>query len=216
MIHFKDRRDAGIQLADKLKDHKDAVILPLPRGGVVLGIEIAKKLNSDLDLMIVRKIGHPYQPEYAIGAINEEGEMIGNEEALAQVDRTWLQRVIDKERKEAVSRRQKYLKGKERISLQGREVILVDDGVATGLSMALAAQMAKKMGAKKVIVAVPIVSESAVRMLTKYADEIVALEIPEDDNFLGAVGAYYDDFRQVEDDEVIALLKAEVRRQKAE
>ena len=209
MVHFKDRKEAGILLADKLKEEKGAVVLPLPRGGVVLGVEIAKKLGSELDLMIVRKIGHPYQPEYAIGAINEIGEMIGNEEALNQVDKMWLQRIVESERKEAFERRQKYLKGKQRINLQGKNVILVDDGIATGLSMALAARMARKMGAKKIIVAVPVVAESAARMLSKYADEIVALEIAEDDSFLGAVGAYYDDFRQVEDEEVIELLKSQ-------
>lgn len=205
MVHFKDRKEAGVRLADKLHEKK-AVVLPLPRGGVVLGIEIARKLGAELDLMIVRKIGHPYQPEYAIGAINELGEMIGNEDALKQVDKTWLQRVIDREMQEALSRRKKYLKDRPRIKLKDRTVILVDDGVATGLSMALAAQMARKMGAKKIIIAVPIISESAERMLSKFADQIIALEIAEDDAFLGAVGAYYDDFRQVEDAEVIELL----------
>lgn len=205
MVHFKDRKEAGVRLADKLHEKK-AVVLPLPRGGVVLGIEIARKLGAELDLMIVRKIGHPYQPEYAIGAINELGEMIGNEDALKQVDKTWLQRVIDREMQEALSRRKKYLKDRPRIKLKDRTVILVDDGVATGLSMALAAQMARKMGAKKIIIAVPIISESAERMLSKFSDQIIALEIAEDDAFLGAVGAYYDDFRQVEDAEVIELL----------
>ena len=216
MVHFKDRKEAGILLADKLKDIKEAIVLPLPRGGVVLGVEIAKILGSELDLMIVRKIGHPYQPEYAIGAINEIGEMIGNEEALIQVDKMWLQRIIESERREAVNRRNKYLKGRQRISLQDKNVILVDDGIATGLSMALAARMARKMGAKKIIIAVPVAPEGAVRMLSQYADEIVTLEVAAEDAFLGAVGAYYDDFRQVEDEEVIELLKEEGGRQKDE
>lgn len=206
MKHFKDRQEAGVLLGEKLIGEKGALVLSLPRGGVVLGVEVAKKLGADHDLMIVRKIGHPYQPEYAIGAINEIGEMIANEEALKEIDKAWLQRAVDKERREASSRRSKYLQGKERKSLIGRDVILVDDGIATGLSMALAARMAKKLGAKKITIAVPVVAEGTVRLLSKYADRIVALEVVPDDAFLGAVGAYYDDFRQVDDDEVIELL----------
>lgn len=210
MVYFKDRKEAGESLAEKLLAEKGAIVLPLPRGGVVLGVEIAKKLGSKLDLMIVRKIGHPFQPEYAIGAINETGEMILNEDAASLVDRTYLKRVIDREKKEAAARRQKYLGNKERLDLKGKNIILVDDGVATGLSMALAAKMARKMGAQKIVIAVPVIAESAAKMLLGYADQIVALEVAEDHSFLGAVGAYYADFRQVEDKEVIELLKNQV------
>lgn len=208
MVYFKDRQEAGALLADKLLNEKDAIVLPLPRGGVVLGVEIAKKLHAKLDLMIVRKLGHPFQPEYAIGAINETGDMILNEEAASRIDQAALQRIIDREKREAAARRKKYLGEKKREDLTGKNVILVDDGIATGLSMALASKMARKMGAKEIIIAVPIVAESASKMLSRYADKIVALEVAEDSAFLGAVGAYYGDFRQVEDDEVIALLKS--------
>lgn len=207
MIHFANRQEAGKELAEKLKlykDNQDVVIYALPRGGVVLGTEIAKILHVPLDLIITRKIGHPYNPEYAICAVAENGEMICNELERALVDQSWLEEEIQKETGEAKRRREVYLKGKPGVSSENKTAILVDDGIATGLTLEVAIQSLKKQHAKKVIVAIPVAPHDAVMRFEKQADKIIVLE--DDINYLGAVGAYYEDFPQVSDNEVIELL----------
>ncbi len=204
---FKDRTEAGLRLAKKLSKYKNQnpIIYALPRGGVVLGAEIAKTLGAPLDLIITRKIGHQFNSEYAIGAVAEDGHTIFNEAEKEQADPKWLEEKIKAEQLEAKRRREKYLRGKVPIDVKGRTVILVDDGIATGLSIFLAIEELRHQKPGKIIVAVPVVPFDTAEKIKKKVDELVALEIPE--NYLGAVGSYYESFPQVEDSEVIKILK---------
>ena len=201
---FKDRSDAGRQLAEKLALYrgKEAVVLALPRGGVVTGFEIARVLSLPLDIVAVRKVGAPDNPEYAIGAVGANGTVILNDAEAATIDKTWLAGEIAAQKKEAQRRSRVYRAGKKSLDITGKTAIIVDDGIATGLTMRIAVRSAK---AEKVVVAVPVAPPEAVHALSEEgADEVIVLEPPEE--FLGAVGAHYIRFEQVEDDEVIRLM----------
>jgi predicted phosphoribosyltransferase len=203
---FKDRIEAGQKLADKLAQYKgkEAIIYALPRGGVVLGKEIKEKIGGTLDLLIIRKVGHPYDPEYAVGAVAEDGHTILNEKERKQIDESLLKGIIEKEQKEARRRREAYLSGKPSVPAAGKIAILVDDGVATGLSMELAIDELRHQKPEKIIVAVPVIPIDVAEKFRQKADELIALDIPS--VYLGAVGAYYSDFPQIEDAEVIKIL----------
>lgn len=136
-MYFKNRVDGGRKLADLLKKFKgkDVVIYALPRGGVVTAYEIAKEIQAPLDLIITRKIGHPYQPEYAIGAVAENGHSVFNKEEVAEIDENYLTSEAEKQKEEAKRRREIYLAGRKPIPYKGKVAILVDDGIATGLTM---------------------------------------------------------------------------------
>lgn len=205
-MRFEDRKDAGRQLAERLESYKgrDTVVLALPRGGVVLGYEIAKYLGAPLDLIITRKIGHPMSPEYAICAIAEDGHMICNEAERRGVDEEWFSEESKKEQEEAKRRRKLYLKGKSQ-NVKGKTVIIVDDGIATGFTMSLAISEAKHGNPEKIVVAVPVAPKETAEEISKEVDKFVALDTPE--HYLGAVGAYYVRFEQVSDEEVISLLE---------
>ena len=205
---FKDRADAGRQLAEKLASLKgeDAVVYALPRGGVVLGAEIARAISAPLDLVITRKIGHPHNHEYAVCAVSESGELLCNEYEQNTLDPSWLSREAEAEKQEALRRRKTYLGGKLSLSAEGKTAIVVDDGVATGLTIRLAIREIRKQKPARIIVAIPVVSQDIAQILKKEADEIVALEAGAD--FLGAVGAYYETFPQVSDEEVVTILNA--------
>lgn len=203
---FLDRIDAGEKLAKVLLIYKgkDTVIYGLPRGGVVTASVIARVLKAPLDVVIVRKIGHPNNPEYAIAAISQNGR-ISTDGAVSQVGRAWFAGEAKKQKKEARRRKRVYLKGKNSVSAQGKLAILVDDGIATGLTMKAAIDEIRSQKPKKIIVAVPVVPRDVFEVLKKEVDTVVALEIPKD--FLGAVGTYYELFPQVDDEEVINLLR---------
>jgi len=207
-MRFKNRVEAGQKLAEKLLKYKneDAVVFALPRGGVILGYEIAKSLDAPLDLVITRKIGHPFNPEYAVCVIAEDGHIICNERERAALDPKWLKKAVEKEQKEAKRRREVYLKNRKSADVQNKTAILVDDGIATGLTFLLAVREIKEQNPQKIIAAIPIAPPDAALTIKKEVDEFVALDTPTD--YLGAVGAYYDEFPQVEDKEVINLLKA--------
>lgn len=207
-MRFFDRRDAGRQLGELLskKYHgKNVVICALPRGGVVVGVEIAKMLKAPLELVIPRKIGHPMSPEYAIAAVTEHGEIVAHREEVSNVDKKWLEGAVQREIEEARRRRTLYLGKRISISLEGKIAIIVDDGIATGLTMQAAIRDIKNKKPAKIIVAVPVAPQETVGELQKEVDGVVVLDAPED--YAGAVGAYYRDFPQIEDDEVITLLK---------
>lgn len=205
-MRFKNRIEAGRLLADALKPYagEAGVVYPLPRGGVPLGVEIAQALNMDLDLIIPRKIGHPYNPEYAIAAVGETGEPVINRTEVDRVDPKWFEQEIGRQREEARRRRNAYLGDREPLPVEGKVAILVDDGIATGLTMKAAIQDARSRKPAKLVVAIPVVPTNTARALKEMVDDLVALDI--DANYLGAVGAYYDDFGQVSDQEVIELL----------
>ena len=206
-MRFKDRSEAGQQLALALEKYRDrpAVVYALPRGGVVLAVEIAKALHLPLDLIIPRKIGHPYNPEYAIGAVSEDGEPVYNDWEIARLDRHWLENQVNSERREARRRREQYLQGREPLPIAGKTAILVDDGIATGLTMLAAIRDIKKRQPSRVVVTIPVAPEDTVERLLQEADEVVGLDITA--HYLGAVGAYYDHFPQVSDAEVIRLMQ---------
>ncbi len=217
-MYFRNRTEAGMLLAKALKKYKgkDIVVYALPRGGVVVAVEIARELHAALDLIITRKIGHPYQPEYAIAAIAENGHIVGEKKDLRALDQEWLQEETERQKNEAKRRREKYLQGRVKIPVKGKIAILVDDGIATGLTMRAGIMELKHRHPKRIVVAVPVVPKSTADILKKEArGELVALEIPSDDAFQGAVGAYYDEFFPVEDEEVIATLKSYENEQKS-
>jgi predicted phosphoribosyltransferase len=205
-MRFKDRAEAGRRLAEALAAHVEGpgVVYPLPRGGVVLGVEIATALRLPLDLIIPRKIGHPYSPEYGIAAVVESGEIVKNEAEVARVDAAWFTRAVERERGEARRRRELYLRGRAPIPIEGKTAILVDDGIATGLTMEAAIREAKRLRPARTVVAVPVAPPDTAERIRREVDLLVALDVPE--FYLGAVGAYYDHFPQLTDDEVIALL----------
>ena len=209
-MYFKDRPEAGRLLARALKKYKgkDVIVYALPRGGIVTALEIARYLHAPLDLIIARKIGHPYSPEYAIAAIAENGHIVSERGELASVDEKWLTEAIERERQEVTRRRKKYLKKIKEISAKGKIAILVDDGVATGLTLRVGIVELIHRHPKKIVVAVPVIQKSTANIIKAEADELVTLQRPSDDKFLGAVGAYYVHFPQVTDDEVISILQS--------
>ena len=206
MTIFKDRRDAGRKLAEKLASYRgsDAIVVALPRGGVVVGHEIACDLSLPLDIIAVRKVRHPASPEYAIGAVDEYGTHIINKEEATQVDEAWLQREIESETKEARRRSLLYRKGLDILDLAGRIVIVVDDGIATGYTMEAALMAIRKHWPRKIIVAVPVAPPDIARRLIGEVDKFVTLADPNE--FRGAVGSHYRVFEQIDDDEVVGLL----------
>jgi len=208
-VRFRDRVEAGQKLAARLEPYKnqDVVVYALPRGGVPVAKEIARELQCPLDLVIIRKIGHPGNPEYALGAVTEDGRLVVDEEDLARVDPKWFEAEKDKQVQEAKRRRQLYLKGKEPISAAGKVAILVDDGIATGSTMLVAVKKIKQDNPQKVVVAVAVSPKETARRFEGQADEFVAVTVPE--IFWGAIGYYYDDFTQVTDEEVVALLASD-------
>lgn len=205
---FKDRTEAGKLLAEKLAMYKNAntVVYAIPRGGVVPAVEIARHLFAPLNLIITRKIGHPYNPEYAIAAIAENGYIVGSRNELENIDPYWLKQAIEKQKEEVKRRKVIYGADKESIDLTNKTAILVDDGIATGLTTRAAIRELRHKNPQKIIVAIPIIPQETFHILQQEADEVVSLDIPSTDIFLGAVGAYYESFPPVEDNEVITLL----------
>jgi putative phosphoribosyl transferase len=207
---FKDRTDAGRKLAKALSAYKDqaAVILALPRGGVPVAAEVAAALHTPLDLILVRKIGVPIQPELAMGAVVDGGSpiIVRNDDviALAGIDEAEFKAVCDSELAEIERRRQRYLGSRERADVAGRTVIVIDDGVATGATTRAALRATRMRRPKKLVLAVPVAPTDNLAALRADADEVVCLE---DHEFFGAIGSYYTDFSQIADEEVIELLK---------
>lgn len=203
---FKDREDAGRQLAEKLAKYRGgaAVVLALPRGGAVVGREIAKALGHPIDIIVARKIGHPLSPEYAIGAVDDTGAVILNSAESEAVNQVWLADEIRRETREALRRVKAYRGNREPVAISGKTAIIVDDGIATGLAMRLAVKAVRAQGPARIVVAVPVASVEAVLNLRKEADEVITLVPPEE--FLGAVGSHYIEFAQVEDSAVKELL----------
>lgn len=203
---FKNRADAGRQLAEKLVSYADqpAVVLALPRGGVVLGHIIAQELRLPLDIVVTRKIGHPNNPEYAICAVDEKGTSLCNEAEAKLVDKKWLEEETERQQKEAQRRGIAYRGEKHSVRLAGKTVVITDDGVATGLTMRLAIRAVREQRPKKIIVAVPVAPSDVAQKIKREVDTLIVLEPPED--FIGAVGSHYEHFDQIEDEEVIRLM----------
>jgi putative phosphoribosyl transferase len=206
---FKDRKDGGRQLAARLgslSDQADILVLALPRGGVVTGAEVARNLNAQLDVLIVRKIGHPWQPELAAGAVSETGTVVYNEDVVATegVTEEYLLGEVARQREEIERRVRIYRGGRMIASMTGRIVILVDDGVATGATMKAAIQTLNKERIKKLVVAVPVAPPGTVMELRRMVSDLVCVSTP---LYFASVGSHYDEFTQVSDDEVVQILE---------
>jgi putative phosphoribosyl transferase len=212
-MRFVDRADAGRQLADRLGAYagQDVVVLGLPRGGVPVAYEVADALGAPLDVIIVRKLGVPFQPELAMGAIGEGGARTINEDVVraAQVTSDQVAAVEITERDELERRARRFRSARPRIDLSGRTALIVDDGIATGSTARAACQVARSHGAARVVLATPVAPFGARERFTDDADMFVVLATPEP---FHAVGQFYEDFDQVSDDEVIALLARSASR----
>jgi len=206
-MYFTDRYEAGRLLAALLKDKVDrsTLIYALPRGGVPVAVEVALALHRPLDLVIPRKIGHPMQPECAVCAVTEDGEPVVDAQQRAHLDPLWLDRRIKEERAESRRRRERYCGSLPRRSANGHRVVLIDDGIATGLSMEAALQDLLVDGPKQVIVAVPVAPREVCDRFRRQVDDFIAVEIPP--QFAGSVGAYYENFAQLRDEDVLRDLK---------
>ena len=205
---FKNRIEAGQRLAKDLAKYKgqpDLVVLALPRGGVPVGYEVARELDALLDVLIVRKLGVPGHEEMAMGAIASGGNRIMNEDIVRrmQISDDAIERITEKERKELKRRQDLYQPG-EPIDIEGKTVILVDDGLATGATMTAAVTAVKDQNPAKIVVAVPVASSSTCKMLKSSVDEIVCSETPEP---FYAVGTWYQSFPQTSDQEVRELME---------
>jgi len=204
---FKDREDAAEKLAKKLKSLKiqDPVILAIPRGGVVTGDVIAREIGAKLDIVVSRKVGAPYNPELAIGAVMHDGSFFPNTDLIValNVSNEYIKQEIASEMKEIERRLNKFRGGKD-YDLTGKTVILVDDGIATGATMFAAVEWVKSQKPKRLIISIPIGPSDTIERLSKVA-EVVVLDAPV---FFNAVGEFYDVFEQVDDYRVIKIMNS--------
>src|SRR6516225_3307329 len=207
---FDDRRDAGCKLAAVLAKYKDRqpVVLALPRGGVPVAAEVAVALHAPLDLILVRKIGVPFQPELAMGAVVDGGAplIVRNEDVIqvAGIDEAEFNAICDSELSEIERRRQRYLGSRERVDVAGTTAIVVDDGIATGATIRAALRATRMRNPKKLVLAVPVAPTDSLSVMRAEADDVVCLE---NYSAFGAIGYYYSDFAQVPDEEVVAILR---------
>lgn len=205
-MKFTDRRDAGRQLAAQLTEYagKDTVVMTIPKGGVVIGGEIAEALHAPLGVVLVRKIPHPYHPEYAIGAITQHGAPIYNQKEMAEVGPAWLQEAEKAAREMLARKRELYFKDAPRPVLKNKTVVLVDDGISTGYTMEAAIQIMREREAAHIILAVPTADPETMIRLRPQVDTVITLDDPQ--NYLGTVGAHYIDYEEVTDDQVVDIL----------
>ena len=206
--YFADRVDAGKRLASALTTYKgkDAIVLAIPRGGVVVGFEISKALDVPLDIIVPRKIGAPDNPELAIGAVTEDGTTILNERLVGElgVPDDFIKEESLRQRAEIERRLKSYRGDAPYPSLKDRVVIIVDDGIATGYTMKAALASVRKKGAKAVVIAIPVGPPSTISELEKVTDHVICLYTPE---VFYAIGEFYDDFSQTTDEEVKKLFR---------
>jgi putative phosphoribosyl transferase len=208
---FRDRAEAGALLATEVvrrragQPREEVVVLGLPRGGVPVAAAVARAIDAPLDVIVVRKLGVPYQPELAMGAIGEDGARVLNDQvlAVAGVRAKDLAEVERRERIELERRARAYRGDRPPINLVGETAIVVDDGIATGSTVAAACQIARQRGAARVVVATPVAPPSSIHRLAAVADDVIALLTPED---FFAIGEWYLDFSPTSDDEVRQLL----------
>ena len=209
MNRFKDRCYAGKLLAQAVQQYAgdpEAIVIGLPRGGVVPAYEVAQALDLPLDVIVPRKLGAPLQPELAVGAVTEDGSVLFNETIMAQFNLKPIdiQPIIDKQVHEAQRRITLFRKDKPPLDLHGKTVIMVDDGVATGATMHAAIKSARAKGAQRIILALPVAPIQFRGSIKDEVDEVIILQEPE---FFPAVGYFYEQFAQTADDEVVRLLE---------
>lgn len=215
-LPFTDRQEAGRLLADELAGMHlvDPVVLALPRGGVPVACEVARRLNAPLDLLLARKIGVPGEPEVALAAVveGEPPQVILDEQLAAEhpVSSEWMEAAVAQQVHEIKRRRDVYLRGRPALTLHGRTVLVVDDGMATGTTMRAALSALRQVGARRLIAAIPLAPASAVMLLAREADDVICLAQPAS---FRAVGEHYEDFHQLADEEVVDLLDQAWHRQ---
>jgi predicted phosphoribosyltransferase len=199
---LKDRKEAGLLLSEKLEKYQDTdtLILAVPRGGVPIGYEIAKNLNLQLDIILSKKIGHPLNKEFAIGAVSLDSFLI---DPHPEVSQAYIESEIKYLRELLEEKYALYMGNRKPIDVKGKNVIIVDDGIATGNTLVACINMLRKNNPKKIIVAVPVVPADVVPVFKQKADEFIYLMAPID---FGGVGRFYENFEQVNDDEVIRML----------
>ncbi len=208
-MQFADRREAGRLLAARLQTYVDqqVVVLGLPRGGVTVAAEVARELAAPLDVIVVRKLGVPWQPELAMGAVGEDGVRVLNQDVIQQVGVSDddLAAVEAKESASVAARARRLRGARRRVPLDGRIAVIVDDGIATGATARAACEVARLHGAVRVVLAVPVAPIRWVEQMRDAADEYVAVQTPDPFN---SVGQWFRDFSPVSDDEVAAILSA--------
>jgi len=208
---YSDRRDAGRQLGAVLRGRpfRRPLVLGIPRGGVPVADEIAGALGAELDVLLVHKIGHPLQPELAIGAVGEHGVQFVTPEAEREVDGAWLERETARRKRELELRGAVYRTIRAMADVEGRDVIVTDDGAATGATMRAGVLLLRRRGAGLIVVALPAASPGAEEDLREVADDFVC---PQVTDAFGAVGQFYRDFSQTSDEEVERILRSAVVR----
>jgi putative phosphoribosyl transferase len=203
---FVDRRCAGQKLAHVLNSYRghDVVVYAIPRGGIIVAAEVARSIGAPLDLVITRKIGHPLSEEYAIAAVGEDGVAFTNPEELQSINREWFNQQVLAQQSEACRRRRRYMQDRRPVNVKDKTAIIIDDGLATGLTMFAAIEDVRRRGPRKVVVAVPVAPLETVRRLRLVADEVVVVYSAQD---FGSISSFYSDFAQVSDAEVMEALK---------
>ncbi|MBU1202801.1 phosphoribosyltransferase [Patescibacteria group bacterium] len=207
-MFFRDRQDAGQKLAEKLakfKNKKDTIIIGLPRGGIIVAGQVAKTLNLPLDIVIPRKISAPQNPEFAIGAISEDGYSVFDQDIIIQegINKKYLEEEITKEKKEAQRRLKLYRGHRTPLDLKYKTAIIIDDGIATGSTMQAAILSVKNKKAKHIILAVPVLPKESLEKFQTLSEELFYVHLP---HLFMAIGNFYADFRQITDQEVIEQL----------
>ena len=202
---FRDRIDAGIQLADKLAEYKNqkVVVLAIPRGGLPIGAIVAKALKAPLDVALSKKIGHPYHKEYAIGAVSMEDMILTDSKGISK---EYLEEETARIRKKLRAREAQYYQNRKPRPLKGKTVIIIDDGIATGNTLLVTVDLVSHQNPDKIIVAIPVAPESGILKLkgNPNVDEVICLEVP---HHFQAVGQFYEAFEQVSDKEAIRILE---------
>lgn len=206
-VPYVDRRDAGQKLALLLKEFEgdsDALVLALPRGGVVVGYEVARELHLPFDIVVARKIGFPGNPEFAIGAITEDGEGVFDSVIIRayHISSDYLRQEREKQQDEIFRRLKLYRGNRTPLVITGKKIILVDDGIATGSTIRAAIQWVKRKAARSLVVAVPVASRESLEIIETDVDRVICPYVPE--NFQ-AVGNFYEHFSQVSDEDVVEL-----------
>lgn len=199
---LKDRIEAGLLLSDKLKKYQNTntIVLAIPRGGVPVGSVIAKRLNLPLDIVLSKKIPHPYNKEFAIGAVSMDSKIVDENSGVPD---NYIEKEIVRLREVLQEKYELYMGNREPLEVKGKNLIVVDDGIATGNTLLASITMLRKKNPAKIIVAVPVVPDDVVDIFEQNTDEFIYLMAPK---YFRGVGAFYEEFEQVEDDEVIRML----------
>lgn len=200
---FNDRYEAGRLLAARLRKYQDikGVVLAVPRGGIPVAFEVARELHLPIELILVKKLGHPLNKEYAIGAVGLTDRIVIPHEDVTSF---YIDRETERIRTRLREMQKKFMGAREPEKMDGKTIIIIDDGIATGTTLATTLKILRKSNPAKIIIAVPVISKSAMEKLSSEADEIIALLVPE--RFMG-VGAFYNDFMQVSDEEVLECIQ---------